>query len=276
MIQRILALAGYLIRSLTFSLSGVLYIIMALIYYFVMFQQRTPEVAYFTLAVGVFGGVATFLVTLSLAARANQAASYPLIVRLPSRVEYLTAVFLAAVFFATLLQLLVALLALLRNGPALSLLQAIEIPPVWLAVSILAATLALHASDFVTEGWSRVYLFGLLALLLFSQDGNGTLTRWLAELVRTFSNWAMRQELPGISRPLGALSTWLANQGSQTLGEMVGLVFWPFRAITEAAISGNYSRAQAFAPALLLLYATFLFLLAADLFAGKDLYFTED
>jgi hypothetical protein len=43
----------------------------------------------------------------------------------------------------------------------------------------------------------------------------------------------------------------------------------------EAIIAGGFNTVQALAPAVLLLYATILFMLAADLFATKDIEFVE-
>jgi hypothetical protein len=78
-----------------------------------------------------------------------------------------------SLFITLLLQGLVALLAL-YNGPGFSL-RLLELPPLWLALNVLAIVLALHASDFVTDGWSRVYVYGTLALLIISQNSSGLL-----------------------------------------------------------------------------------------------------
>jgi len=59
-------------------------------------------------------------------------------------------------------------------------------------------------------------------------------------------------------------------------GSSVRLVSWPVEAIVEAVIQGYFTTGQAFAPAVMLVYATALFLLASDLFARKDLFLTED
>jgi hypothetical protein len=45
--------------------------------------------------------------------------------------------------------------------------------------------------------------------------------------------------------------------------------------MTDAIIQGYFSAEQALAPAVLLLYATILFMLAADLFAAKDIELME-
>jgi hypothetical protein len=45
--------------------------------------------------------------------------------------------------------------------------------------------------------------------------------------------------------------------------------------MSDAVFAGGFTPSQALAPAVLLLYGSILFLIAATLFAGKDLDFTE-
>lgn len=276
MIHRIVTLSRYFLRRLLFSLTGLLYILVGLAFWRVAFapEQRTPDADYYVLVLGLFGAGATFLVTLSVATRAYQAVNDTLLVRLPSRVEYLTAVLVSALVFATLLQGVIALLAR-WNGPAFSLGQALQIPPIWFSMNLLAGVLALHASDLVTAGWSRVYVFGLLALLLFGQDANGPISRAMAGLANRLSSLFFRQGWVEPATQLNNFANWSANAGGQVIEQVFGFVFWPFRAIAQATISGEFDRIQALAPAILLLYATILFMLAANFFATKDLFLTE-
>jgi hypothetical protein len=74
---------------------------------------------------------------------------------------------------------------------------------------------------------------------------------------------------------MSTFSAWLIRDGTEKLQQMFGFIFWPFRAISEAILQGSFKPTQALAPAILMLYATILFMLAADLFANKDLDFTE-
>ena len=276
MMRRIFTLTGYLLRSLTLSLSGLLFVLLTLAYWRVFFDptQRTPEVAYYILLVGLFGAALTFLVTLTVCSRANQAVNYPLLARLPSRVEYLTAVFLAAILFATLLQLLLALLATWR-GPALSPGRVLEMPPIWLSANVLAAVLSLHATDLVTKGWSRVVVYSVLAVLLFVQNANQTMMDWLAGRVNNLSAWFFTQNINALGNAFNTMASWLAGQGLSAISRVVGIIFWPFHAIADATIAGAFTQTQALAPGILLLYATVLFMLAADLFATKNLFLTE-
>lgn len=277
MIQRVAALTGYFLYSLFFSLSGLLYLVGALAFWWVSFNptQGTSDSDYYVLALAVFGATLSFLAALTLAARANQSVNYPVVVRLPSRVEYLTAVLLSALLFALFFQLIIALLALFR-GPALSIYYTLEIPPVWFALNILSAVLALHASDFVTNGWSRVYVFGVLAIFLFGQNaGSPSAGGTLAQRLNFWGVSLSGQGWTTIGRFLNTLSDWVNNGGDEQLNAFFGFPFWPFHAIADATIAGFFTPIQALAPAAILAYATILFILAAAFFAGKDLHFTE-
>jgi hypothetical protein len=276
MAQRILTITAYLFRSLLFSLAGIFYVLLALVFWRIFFDpaQPTPELSYYVLVIGLFGAGTTFLITLSIASRAYRAVNYPLLARLPSRVEHLAAVLAAALLFANLLQLLVAVLAT-YHGPSLTVAGTIEIPPLWLAVDILAAVLALHASDLVAAGWSRVYLFTLIALFLFGQALEGGPASWLAERAATAGRWFLRQNLVALSDLASSIGGWLSGGGGSVLDRLLGLPFWPFRSMIDAVRAGGFELTEALAPAILLLYATILFMLAADLFANKDLFLTE-
>ncbi|MDX1616837.1 MAG: hypothetical protein R3300_21190 [Candidatus Promineifilaceae bacterium] len=277
MIQRILALSLYLFRSLPLSLSGLLYVLMALVFYLIFFQpgQRTPDVDYFILLIGVFGASLAFLVTLTVASRAHRASHLPLVVRLPSRPEYITAVGLASFLFAGTIQALLALVALAAARPQLTLLASLDIPPIWLAVNVLFITLALLASDLVTAGWSRVYIFGSLAVLLLLRQYLSAVTEGLAGVSRRLASTFLDAGVDALSSPFFAISNWLITSGQDIGSDAIGLIFWPFEAIINAVRVGAFSSTQALAPAVLLLYATVLYILAADLFAGKDLLMTE-
>jgi len=272
MIQRIWALMRYMFGSLIFSLAGTLFVILTLLSWAVLFPlgQGTPDFENYFLIVAALGGTITFLATLTIASRANRAENFPLIARLPSRVEYITAVFLAALAFGGLMQLLVGLLALI-GGPEMLAGHILQIPPVWIAVDVLAAVLALHATDLVSSGWSRVIIFGSLAILLIGQNVVERLNSWILQLISTASSALYARQIEGAAAIMGSISAWLYGSGNGFLADVFGIIFWPFRAIADAVIGGGFTRSEAMAPAALLLYATVLFLIAADLFAGKDL-----
>jgi hypothetical protein len=274
--RRTLVLSTYFLKRLSLSLAGVLYIIVALITWALLFPpgQATPDAEYYILVIGAFGGAITFLAALSIAARANKAAHFPLLVRLPSRIEYLAAALLSTLVYSTGLQLMLAVLALTR-GPEFTLGRLLEIPPVWLATNILAAVLAMHASDFVTARWSRVYVYGILAILLLGQSAGEGVGRWLAARTATFSRFLLSEGLTSAGAAARTAADWLGDSGSTLLRTVFGFIFWPFRAIVDAVVNGHFDSTQALAPGIVLLYATILFMFAADFFAGKDLDFTE-
>ena len=262
--------------SLLFSLAGTLFIILSLLFWAIFFPpgQGTPDFENYFLIIAALGGVVTFLSALTIASRANRAENYPLLTRLPSRVEYLTAVLAAALLFGMFMQFVVAVLALI-GGPELLAVRFLQIPPVWIAIDILAGVLALHATDLVAAGWSRVIIFGTLALLLIGENIVERLNAWLLRFVSAISSAMYARQINGAADLLGNVSAWLYSSGTNFFADLLGIVFWPFRAITDAVIAGGFTRTQALAPAVLLLYATMLFLVAADLFATKDLEMLE-
>ncbi len=273
MMQRVFTLTRYFFRSVLMSLTGVFYLLLSLAFWVLLFnpQQQTPDVAYYRLLIGGFGAGMAFLVTLSVAARANDAQHYPLLVRLPSRVEFVTAVLLSSLLITLVNQLLLMLLALV-NGPSLTLGVLLEIPPLWLAPMLLMAVLALHASDFITIGWSRIYVFGILAILLF---GQGMKNESLASMSSSLSRYAINQGWVEFSNNLENYANTLSQTDDNVVSRLFGFVFWPFQALAEGITNGYFTANQSLAPAILLLYATVLYLLAVDLFANKDLEFTE-
>lgn len=276
MTRRVWVLGRHMFGSLMFSLAGTLLVILALAAWAVLFPpgQGTPDFENYFLIIAALGGTITFLATLTIASRANRAENVPLLTRLPSRVEYITAVIAAALAFGLLLQLVVAALALI-GGPEALAGRFLQIPPVWIALDILAAVLALQATDLVAAGWSRVVVFGTLAILLIGQNVVERVNSWLLQGVSSLSSTLYARGVEGAANALGSLSAWLYGPGNDFLGTLLGLVFWPFRAITDAVLAGGFTRGQAMAPAVLLFYATGLFLLAAHLFATKDLEMLE-
>lgn len=276
MAQRILTLISYLLRQFVFSLAGIIYTLLSLAFWRLFFDpgQQTPEPAYYFLVIGLFGAAASFLITFTVAARANQALNYPILARLPSRVEHLVAVLLTSLSATLTLQVVVALLATF-NGPSLGAGRILELPPVWLAVDLLAAVLALHATDLVTSGWSRVYVYGLLAVLLFGRQLNLPFLDWLSNRLYGAGGWLLRDGYVGPADAFTTLGDWLVSDGARLTGGVFEAVFWPFRAMSAAVVSGSFSPTQALAPAIVVLYAAVLFAFAADFFTTKDIYFVE-
>ncbi|MBW7958548.1 MAG: hypothetical protein LC131_09205 [Anaerolineae bacterium] len=276
MIRRISILAGYYAKGVFFSLTGLILLIFSLVYWSVFFPpgQGTPDVENYIVLIGAWGAAATFLATLALSGRASRLENYPLITRLPSRVEYLVAVLLGSLILGAFMQLLVAGLALIR-GPEITSVQLLAIPPVWLSINLLAAVLACHASDLVTAGWSRVILFGFIAIaLVFNSAASGP-DSWFSDRFTDLAQLFARLNLMWFSDLSVSMASWAARSPLAPVAQAVSMIFWPFNAISDAIFSGRFTPSQALAPAILVLYGTILFLIAATLFAGKDLEFLE-
>ena len=94
MMQRVWILTVYFTKSLFFSLTGLILLILSLVYWVIFFPpgQGTPDAENYIILIAAFGAAATFVAALSLSGRASRLENYPLLVRLPSRVEYLVAV----------------------------------------------------------------------------------------------------------------------------------------------------------------------------------------
>lgn len=276
MTQRIWILTVYFAKSFFFSLTGLMLLILSLIYWVILFPpgQRTPDVENYVILIGALGAATTFLATLALSSRAGRLENYPMLVRLPSRIEYLAAVLLGGLLLGIALQLLVAGLALIR-GPDLAQANWLAIPPIWLSINILAAVLALHASDLVTAGWSRVVIFGLLAVLLMLNGLASSPDSWLVERLYDLSDLFLGLNAMWPAEAVASLADWVAGGSVTVISTAAGIIFWPFQAMTDAVFAGGFSPSQALAPAVLLLYGSILFLIAATLFVGKDLEFVE-
>lgn len=277
MIQRILILVGYFSKSVFFSLTGLILLILSIIYWAIFFPpgQGTPDIENYIILIGAQGAAATFLVSLAVCSKAARTENYPTLVRLPSRVEYLVAVLLSSLFLGLLLQLLVAGLALIR-GPEVVITRVLSIPPMWISINLLAAILALHATDLVTVGWSRVILFGLLAIaLILNSASSSSSGSWFSDQLNAVSDIFNRVNLVWFADVSANAAAWAYDSPLSTIASAVGMIFWPFRAMADAVFTDGFTPSQSLAPAILMLYGAILFLIAATLFAGKDLDFLE-
>jgi len=277
MMHRLFALSKYLFLSLLVSVTGLLYCLLALAFFIVFLdpRQQTPDIDYFLLAIGIFGIAIVFLATVSIAGLANRAVNFPLIVLLPSRAEYLTSVLAASLTYGLLIQMLIVVLSLVSGGPSLTVAKMLELVAVWISADVLFSVLALHASDLVANAWSRVYVFGVLAILLYAQSGIGGAGSWLADRAQAVALELGTGGLGTLATAAEGLAAWLRGTGPDAIQNILGMVFWPFRATVDAATTGYFNLSSALAPALFLLYATGLFLLASRYFAYKDLFLSE-
>lgn len=277
--QRINALTFYLWRSLAVSPAGGLLLLGTFAFWLIAFNPRNgaiPDPAYFISLIGMLGAVLSLITTLIIAAIAYRQEHATLLARANSRVEVLAAVLAAALLFSGGLQIVfAATVVLLPGGPSLRTARLIELPPLWWSLNLIIAVLTLHASDLVAKGWSRVLIFGTLVLLLFGQQVDSRMMNTVARQFRVISSWLFNRELGVVARPFSMAAGWLQVQGVAVFERWFGFAFWPFRSMMAAIRDGGYSYTEAIAPAILVLYATIFFLLAADFFATKDLHLEE-
>lgn len=276
MMRRILTLAGYFAKSVLFSPTGLILLILGMAFWAIFFSPGHPssDLRNYIILIAVWGAFASFLMAVAVSGRASRIENTPFIVRLPSRIEYLAAVLLSSLILSALLQLLVAGLALIR-GPEMTAAQLLVLPAIWIPINLLAALLALHATDLVTDGWSRVILFGLIAIALIFNSASSDSASWFSDQFAGLAAFLSRLNLIWLSDLAYRLASWVSQLSPSSIGKFFSVFFWPFRTIAQTAFVGQFSPTQALAPSILMLYNTVLFLIASILFAEKDLEFTE-
>lgn len=273
--RRILTLTHYLLIRQFRSTMGIIGLLSTIVLWWVFFyptDNQATGVDPLILIIGIYGFILSFIMTLSMADKTYHSSHLPLFTRLRSRVEFLTAILASVVLFSLLLQLfVVAILFIQPNNFILTSTKIMIVPPLWISVNIFAVALALHATDLVQSGWSRAWIYGIVTILLFSQSADIRTIRWLSTTLKGWATSANNREWTQLNAILQQASDWVFESGLD-FTEALGIVFWPFQAMTDGILSGELTNAQAIAPTILLLYATILFLLAADFFTHKDLY----
>jgi len=259
--KRLWALVRYLLQDLFRSLTGLLVVVAALVFYLVAIAGVTGGIDrdYYALVIGGFFAMMALVLAVVIADRANQASSYLLILRLRSRTPFLAGVLLTAIAVSGLLAVGVALISIPRLAAPLTAGMVLDIVPVWASWLALAAALGLHMSELVRRGWSRTWLYAVLAFILFvlNQRQSGV----AVELSDRF-DW-IPHVMPDPTRWVWAI-------------KLVDVILWPVAATIQVARAGDYGVPESLAPGLLLLGAASVFLLAAALFERKDLILPED
>lgn len=276
--KQVTTLVTHLFRKLLFSLPGLLAMLgMAAVWwlFFNPTDSGTPEFALLVLINGIFGFAASFILTLLLSNRIYRGENAPLFVRLSKRVFFLVAALIAVLLFVGLLQVILAAVAFIQpTGTEWIAGRWWEMPAVWLSLNLFAIMLAFHATDLVHSGWSRVLIFGLLTLLLFSQSMDVRSARWFSGRFSDFATFLSQRDMIRVSGWMRETAAWF-NEKSLDVMEQIGVVFWPFRAISESVQNGAFNEATMLAPLILLLYAGILFILAADFLNHKDLHLLD-
>ena len=133
----------------------------------------------------------------------------------------------------------------------------------------------MHASDLVTAGWSRVIIFSLLAFALILNSASPDPESWFSERLFGLVDILNRVNLVWFADVVSGAAGVAGSSLFALLTQTAAIMFWPFRALSDAVLSGGFSASQALAPAVIVLYSAILFLIAAILFCGKDLDFVE-
>jgi hypothetical protein len=238
--RRIWTLTRFLIGDLFRSLAGIVPLAAALVFGVIAFEYGMDQAQFITVA-GVGFGTICLLTTLLLASRANRASSYLLLARLYSRTELLLALAMGGLGITIVLAVLVTSANLLAGRLTLVFPSALWILPSWLILWLLAVVLALPLSALVGRAGSHLVGYVTLAVLLVANDQKRMLR----------------------SRDLG----WLVR--------IVNTVLWPVNTLLARASAGSHDRLYYLALVLTLAYALSLFILSAQLFADKDLLWTE-
>ena len=241
MMRRIFTLALFLTRNLFRTLLGVLPPVLTLLVYRLTFTYRDQgDPAYLTAMGGAGLAFVGIITALLVADRANRAAMFPLVARLPRRVEYLAAVVTSIVLIMIGMATLYLALVLGLRHMTLTPMQLMLIMPRWLTIFIFSATLGLMMSKLASRGGSHIIVFTALGLMALSREQ-------LRFLNAGESSWLIAS-IEFLVRPITDVLT--ASLETNALQVLPGL-------------------------ALDLAYAAMLFTIAAWLFHRKDLMWTE-
>ncbi|RPI58963.1 MAG: hypothetical protein EHM56_00305 [Chloroflexi bacterium] len=238
--RRTWIVARFLTRDLFLSLSGVVPVAAAATFGLIAFEYGMDQAQFFTVA-GLGTGTICLVTALLLAARANHAWFYPLLARLPRRGELLAAIVLSSMGITALLALSIALGNLAAGRLTLDMPSALWLLPTWFALWLLAGALALPLAALTSRGGSHLALWVLFAALLFANDQK-------SRLLSDGPEWAAR---------------------------LLTVVFWPVSTLLSRASAGVHDLSYSLTLLLTLAYGLLLFVLAAQLFHGKDLLWSE-
>ncbi len=238
--RRTWTLTWFLTRDLFLSLAGIVPLAASLVFGVLAFEYGMDQSQFITVA-GVGFGAVSLLTTLLLASRANRASSYLLVARLHSRTELLAALAAGGLGITIVLAVVVASANLLAGRLTLDFPSALWILPSWLVLWLLTVALGLPLSALVGRAGSHLVGYVTMAVLLVANDQRALLRR----------------------RGLD----WFVNS--------VATVLWPVNTLLAHASAGRHDRVYFLALVLTMAYALSLFILSAQLFADKDLLWTD-
>lgn len=237
--NRVCTLSRFLVWELFRSLLGLIPPALTLGFYQATFYFG-GNVDYFA---GVGGGdmmIVALATSLLLVHRANRAATYPLLARLPRRVELLIAIVVSTLGIEALMTVLFLALVLGFHKATVTLPELLVILPRWFTLFLFAAALGLNMGKLVSRGGSHIVTSGVLALVVTVNE----------------LQFSLLQD-----------QTWLLNG-----------ILWlasPLATMLSAGVHALSPEQYGLAFLLTLIYAGALFLLAAALFQRKDLLWVE-
>ncbi len=238
--SRIWTLTWFLVRELSRSPAGIVPLAAAVAFGLIAFEYGMDQ-PQFTSVAGVGTGGICLLTALLLASRANRGWSYPLIARLKHRSELLAAIVLGSLAITALLSLLIGMGNLLARRLTLHFPSALWLLPTWPALWLLAAALALPLSSLTARAGSHLAGWVLLAGLLVGHD-----------------------QAPR-----------LRDHGLERVTQAISVLLWPPTTLLSRASAGVHDPSYFLALGLTVAYAAGLFVLAGQLFGGKDLLWPE-
>ena len=241
MMRRVVTLGLFLTRNLFRTWLGVLPPVLTLLIYRLTFTYRDQgDPDYFTAVGGLGLSFVCVITALLVADRANRAAMYSLVARLPRRMEFLAAVVVSTVLIMLAMAGLYTGLVLGLQHMTMMPIQLLLVAPRWLILFIFVATLGLMMSNLASRGGSHIIVFTILGLMALSRD-------------------QLRYLNDGESSPLIA---------------GIELVIRPVTDLLTRSLEINPAQVLP-ALAMTVMYAVVLFALATGLFQRKDLLWAE-
>lgn len=234
--RRVLTLVAFVLHDFAGTWQAFIPPALALTFYGIAFQYgATPT--YFATVTALAMIVIMVITVLLLSGRLNRAAAYPLVARLERRTELLVALVLAALLVVLLLTLLISMLAVIQNIVTLTAGQWLRLALTWLLLFACAGTFALLLTTLTSRHGSHIVFYALVALFAAIYD-------YSTELARANAGWVVQ--------------AWQR-------------VLAPFGAALNPLTAANLLLADL----LVMGYAVVCFLLAAWLFGGKDLLWSD-
>ncbi len=181
--SRIPTLVAFFARDLFRSLLGIIPPALTLALFQATFYFG-GNVDYFAAVAGADLTLVALVSTLLLVSRANRAATYPLLARLPRRAELLLALFATGLVVTLAMGVLLVVLILGLHKATVTPLELVLILPRWVALFAFAIALGLNLGKLVSRGGSHALTACVLAVILTVNELQFSLLQNYTWLVR--------------------------------------------------------------------------------------------